>query len=45
MDRIVRVSLLAILSISPVLIISSVRAGFAQPAPATAELKISGAVL
>src|ERR1700731_4191266 len=44
MDRIVRVSLLAILSISPVLIISSVRAGFAQTAPGTAELKISGAV-
>ena len=44
MDRIVRVSLLAILSISLVLIASRVRAGFAQTAPATAELKISGAV-
>ena len=43
MDRIVRVSLLTILSISLVLA-ARVRAPLEQAAPATAELRISGAV-
>jgi DMSO/TMAO reductase YedYZ molybdopterin-dependent catalytic subunit len=44
MDRIVRVSLLAILSISLVLIFARVDEALAQTAPATAELRINGAV-
>jgi DMSO/TMAO reductase YedYZ molybdopterin-dependent catalytic subunit len=44
MDRIIRVSLLSILSISLVVIGARVREAFAQTAPATAELRISGAV-
>src|SRR5258708_12791517 len=44
MDRVVRVSLLSILSILLVLITARARAPFAQTAPATAELRISGAV-
>jgi DMSO/TMAO reductase YedYZ molybdopterin-dependent catalytic subunit len=44
MDRIVRVSLLTILSILLVLITARGGAPFAQTAPATAELRISGAV-
>ncbi len=44
MDRIVRVSLLTILSISLALIAARAGAPFAQTVPATAELRISGAV-
>ena len=44
MDRIVRVSLIAILSISLVLIVARGGAALAQTAPATAELRINGAV-
>jgi DMSO/TMAO reductase YedYZ molybdopterin-dependent catalytic subunit len=43
MGRVIRVSLLSILGIS-FLMIPSVRVAFAQTAPATAELRISGAV-
>jgi DMSO/TMAO reductase YedYZ molybdopterin-dependent catalytic subunit len=43
MDRVIRVSLLLILSISLVLMASSFLVAFAQTAPATAELRISGA--
>ena len=44
MDRIVRVSLLTILGISLVLIVARVGEALAQTAPATAELRINGAV-
>jgi DMSO/TMAO reductase YedYZ molybdopterin-dependent catalytic subunit len=44
MDRVIRVSLLSILNISLILMASSVRVAFAQTAPATAELRINGAV-
>jgi DMSO/TMAO reductase YedYZ molybdopterin-dependent catalytic subunit len=44
MDRVVRVSLLTILSILPVLITARGGAPFAQTPSATAELRISGAV-
>ena len=44
MDRAIRVSLLSILNISFILITPSVRVAFAQTAPATADLRISGAV-
>ena len=44
MDRIVRVSLLTILSISLALIAARAGAPFAQTVPATAELRIGGAV-
>src|SRR5260370_23096891 len=44
MDRIVRVALLTILSISLALIAARAGAPFAQTVPATAELRISGAV-
>ena len=44
MDRIVRVSLLTILSVSLALIGARAGAPFAQTAPATAELRINGAV-
>jgi len=44
MNRVIRVSLLSILSISLVVIGARVREAFAQTAPATAELRISGAV-
>jgi len=44
MDRTIRVSLLSILNISFILITPGVRVAFAQTAPATADLRISGAV-
>jgi DMSO/TMAO reductase YedYZ molybdopterin-dependent catalytic subunit len=44
MNRVIRVSLLSILSISLGVIGARVREAFAQTAPATAELRISGAV-
>jgi DMSO/TMAO reductase YedYZ molybdopterin-dependent catalytic subunit len=44
MDRAIRVSLLSILNISLVLIAARVPVAFAQTAPATAELRIGGAV-
>jgi DMSO/TMAO reductase YedYZ molybdopterin-dependent catalytic subunit len=44
MDRAIRVSLLSILNISSILIAPSVPVAFAQTAPTTAELRISGAV-
>jgi DMSO/TMAO reductase YedYZ molybdopterin-dependent catalytic subunit len=44
MDRAIRVSLLSILSFSLVPVAAGVRAAFAQTVPATAELRIGGAV-
>ena len=44
MDRIVRVSLLTILGISLVLMVARAGEALAQTAPATAELRINGAV-
>src|SRR5260370_29662115 len=44
MDRTVRVSLITILTISLMLLAARAGAPFAQTAPATAELRISGAV-
>jgi DMSO/TMAO reductase YedYZ molybdopterin-dependent catalytic subunit len=44
MDRVIRVSLVAILSISLILTTARVRATLAQTGPATGELRISGAV-
>jgi DMSO/TMAO reductase YedYZ molybdopterin-dependent catalytic subunit len=44
MDRAIRVSLLSILSFSLVPVAAGVRAVFAQTVPATAELRIGGAV-
>jgi hypothetical protein len=44
MNQLLRVSLLSILSISFTLLAPSVHLAFAQTAPASAELRISGAV-
>jgi DMSO/TMAO reductase YedYZ molybdopterin-dependent catalytic subunit len=44
MDRVIRVSLLSILSISFAVMASSVRVASSQTAPVAAELRISGAV-
>jgi DMSO/TMAO reductase YedYZ molybdopterin-dependent catalytic subunit len=44
MRRVIRVSLFSILNTSLILMASSARVAFAQTAPATAELRISGAV-